>query len=249
MQTVNIPRSRITPNRAKDNLPYFTINRIGEKKIYIDLKHPLFSTYGISPEYIVAYEMAIAIYENYPSLSVSYKEHAVSALVWKILETFYSEQLQNDEVAIKDSIRKMIRKMYERISNYISEDIQQNLPNEIVQNIVTNLLNDNRGEMISKIFTDRSCMVYLDERYVAEFFFAKPKLFFDGIIFKDRYEQIEGVTVDLKYDMQKRLVRKYGNYMDSLVDFLEAKTLISEELERAKLSFDIIQKKVVDDVR
>ncbi len=57
------------------------------------------------------------------------------------------------------------------------------------------------------------------------------------------------MTVDLKYDMQKRLVRKYGNYMDSLVDFLEAKTLLPEELERAKLSFDIIQKRVVEDVR
>ena len=246
---VFVTSSRITPNGAKESLPYYTVNRIGEKKIYIDIKHPLFSTYGISPEYVVAYEMAMSIYENYPSLTVSYKEHAVSALVWKILESFYAGQLQTDEVAIKDNIRKMIRKIYERIGNFISEDIQQNLPNEIVQNIIKNLLNDNRADMISKVFTDGSCMTYLDERYIAEFFIAKPELFFDGIIFSEKYEQIEGVTVDLKYDMQKRLVRKYGNYMDSLVDFLEAKTLLPEELERAKLSFDIIQKRVVEDVR
>ena len=48
--------------------------------------------------------------------------------------------------------------------------------------------------------------------------------------------------------MQKKLCRKYGNYIDSMVDFLDSKNMISEEIERAKLAYEIIKKKVVQDV-
>ena len=236
------------PNKSKINLPYYSISNMQGKKIFIDLKHPLFTVYGGKPEYVIAYEAAMSIYDNYPSLSVGYKEHNVANLMWSIVSTYFSGSLQNDENSIKNNINILITEIYERLAVTVKDNIQDELGNEIVQNVVKNILANNKGDELGTIFSDGGFIRYLDANQLGRLFEIKPDLFFDGAVFSEAYTDIEGVSPEIKYDMQKKLCRKYGNYIDSMVDFLDSKNMISEEIERAKLAYEIIKKKVVQDV-
>lgn len=240
--------SHIVPNKSKVNLPYYAVNNMQGKKIFIDPKHELFTIYGGRPEYIIAFETAMSIYDNYPSLSVGYKEHNVANLMWSVISNYFSESLQNDENSIKNSIRDLIGLIYERLAVSVKDNIQSDLGNDIVQNVVQNLLANNQGEKLGEIFSDGSFIRFMDATKISALFETKPELFFDGVVFPESYTRIEGVSPEIKYDMQKKLCRKYGNYFDSLVDFLDSKNLISEEIERAKLAYEIVKKKVVQDV-
>ncbi len=240
--------SHIVPNKSKINLPYYTVNSMQGKKIYIDPKHELFNKYGGKAEYVIAYEAALAIYDNYPSLSVGYKEHTVANIMWNIIRSYFFSSLQSDENVIKERIRSLISNIYDRISGFVSEDVQSDLSKELIENVVQNLLENNKGERLSEVFVDGSFVKYLDDVKVSSLFQLKPDLFFDGIVFADNYNKIEGVSLEVKYDLQKRLCRKYGNYLDSIVDFLESKNMTSEEIERVELAYKIIEKKVVSDV-
>lgn len=246
--TAYFTQGHIVPNKSKDNLPYYSVSNMQGKKIYIDLKHPLFSMYGGKPEYVIAYEAAMSIYDNYPSLSVGYKEHSVSNLMWSIINTYFAESLQNDESAIKDNIISLIGEIYDRLASAVKDNIQDDIGNELVQNVVKNILANNMGDELGTIFADGSFIRYLDANQIGKLFEVKPELFFDGNVFREAYESIEGVSPEIKYDMQKKLCRKYGNYIDSMVDFLDSKNMIPEEIERAKLAYEIVKKKVVQDV-
>lgn len=241
-------QGHIVPNKSKTTLPYYTVSNMQGKKIFIDPKHPLFVMYGGKPEYVIAYEAAMSIYDNYPSLSVGFKEHSVSNLMWNIINTYFADALQNDESAIKDNITSLISDIYERLALTVKENIQDEIGNELVQNVVKNILANNMGDELGTIFADGAFIRYMDANQIGKLFEVKPDLFFDGNVFREAYESIEGVSPEIKYDMQKKLCRKYGNYIDGMVDFLESKNMISEEIERAKLAYEIIKKKVVQDV-
>jgi hypothetical protein len=240
--------NHIVPNKSKVNLPYYVVNSMQGKKIFIDLKHELFSVYGGRPEYIIAYEAAMAIYDNYPSLSVGYKEHNVANLMWNIISNYFASTLQTDENSVKNSIRALVAVIYEKLASAVHENLQDEIDNELVQNVVQNLLSNNQGEILGQIFADGAFIRYLDATKICTLFESKPEIFFDGVVFPESYLNIEGVSVDIKYDMQRKLCRKYANYFDSMVDFLETKNLVSEEIERAKLAYEIVKKKVVKDV-
>lgn len=117
-----------------------------------------------------------------------------------------------------------------------------------MQNVVQNLIENGEVDKLSTIFADGSFIRYLDANRISDLFRLKPELFFDGVIFHEAYNTIEGVAPEIKYDLQKKLCRKYGNYLDSLVDFLDSKNMIKEEIDRSKLAFEIIKEKVVKDV-
>ena len=213
--------NHIVPNKSKVTLPYFIVNSTNGKKIYIDPRHGLFGKYGCKIEYVIAYEIAISLYDRHPSLVTGYKEHTVSNIMWSILDAYFAENLQNDENDIKGSIRNLIMNIYDKISGVISEDIQEELSQNLIGNVVQNLLANNQGEKLKEVFLDGSFVKYLDADYIIDLFELRPELFFDGNIFPENYAEIEGVSVEIKYDMQRKLRRKYGNYLESMVDFLE----------------------------
>ncbi len=246
--TTYVTQNRIVPNKSNVNLPYYAVSNMQGKKLFIDLKHPLFAMYDGKPEYVIAYEAAIAIYDNYPSLSVTYKEHTIASIMWSVINTYFKEALLNDESALRNNMHSLITAIYEKLASSVNENVQEEIDNEIVQNAVKNILSSNQGDKLGTIFSDGSFIRFLDADQIGKLFESRPEMFFDGVVFGDAYSDIEGVSPEIKYDMQKKLCSKYGNYLNSMVDYLGSKQVISEETEYAKLSYEILKKKVMSDV-
>lgn len=172
--------------RTKESTPLVVHKKIDNISIFVDKTHPLFTTYGIPIEQVVASELAKYILDGNMSLATS-PFHTLTTLSWEIIRDRWNEQLKLDSSTVVDDARSLIGEIAKRLQavhgptlkeyiDQMSDDQRKDFTDEIAK---SGMLSNIAGLMESGAFIS-----YSPASFILTLYQADPDLFFDGVVWK-----------------------------------------------------------------
>jgi hypothetical protein len=214
--------------------------------IFIDKSHPLFRTYRMRAEPMIAAEVAQFLYETNRRLlsQENSAAHSVSNLTWLILQKRWADALEDSADDIKDDIRHLfegIRGRLPTLTRDKAEDLFDDLSEGQKKSMVSRMLGRNLD--ISKLGQMKSTgeyLPYVDEETVVEIFRKLPAVFFDGGVWNMAYSGITDLPEPVLREAQARIVAKHLNCLEDCAGFLNYDTPENLISQRARASVDFL---------
>jgi hypothetical protein len=215
-------------------------------EIFVDKSHPLFRTYRVRPEPVIAGEVAQYLFEaNRRLLSQgNLGVHSVSNLTWLILQKRWADALEDSADDIKEDIRQLFEAIRGRLSALIgneASDLFDDLTDAQKKNMVARMFGRNLDiSKLGQMKTSGEYLPYVDEETVVAIFRRYPAVFFDGGVWGMAYKGITGLPDPVLREAQERIIAKYMNCLEDCAGFLNydaPETLISQ---RARASVDFL---------
>lgn len=214
--------------------------------VFVDKNHPLFKTYRMRPEAMVAAEVAQYLFEtNRRLLSQRHSEaHSVSNLTWLILEKRWADTLEDSADDIKSDIRNLfeaVRGRLPALTRDRAEDLFDDLTETQKKSMVARMLG--RSLDISKLGQMKltgDYLPYVDEETVVEIFRKLPAVFFDGGVWNMAYATITDLPEPVLREVQCRIVAKHLNCLEDCAGFLSYDTPENLISQRARASVDFL---------
>lgn len=240
----------ITANNKKTALPLITFK--GEKiEIFIDKTHKLFKTFKIRPEQMIASEVALFIYDVNKRLSGKqyYGVHTLSNLEWTILNSKWADTLEDSPEKVREDIYTFFDSLKEKMPALLDDkasDCFDELIEEQKKKLVENLLS--KGEDISRLGEMKKTgeyFLYLEEEAVVDIFHKFPGSFLDGNYFSTSYSKIFNLSESILNQAQDVIKNTFTNCLEDITSFLKYRTPESSIAQRARLSLDYLQQKVI----
>lgn len=214
--------------------------------IFVDKSHPLFRTYRMRAEPLVASEIAQFLYEANRRLLTQPNAgaHSVSNLTWLVLKKRWADALEDSAEDIKEDIRGLFDAIRGRLASLVrdkAEDLFEDLSEAQKKSMVSRMLGRNLD--ISKLGQMKSTgeyLPYVDEETVVVIFRRIPAIFFDGGVWTLAYTGITDLPETVLREAQDRIVAKYMNCLEDCSGFLNydaPENLISQ---RARASVDFL---------
>ena len=214
--------------------------------IFIDKSHPLFRTYRMRAEPMIAAEVAQFLYETNRRLLSQQNSaaHNVSNLTWLILQKRWADALEDSADDIKDDIRHLFEAIRGRLPTLTrdkAEDLFDDLSEGQKKIMVSRMLGRNLD--ISKLGQMKSTgeyLPYVDEETVVEIFRKLPAVFFDGGVWNMAYSGITDLPEPVLLEAQARIVAKHLNCLEDCAGFLNYDTPENLISQRARASVDFL---------
>jgi hypothetical protein len=214
--------------------------------IFIDKSHPLFRTYRMRAEPMIAAEVAQFLYETNRRLlsQENSAAHSVSNLTWLILQKRWADALEDSADDIKDDIRHLFEAIRGRLPTLTrdkAEDLFDDLSEGQKKIMVSRMLGRNLD--ISKLGQMKSTgeyLPYVDEETVVEIFRKLPAVFFDGGVWNMAYSGITDLPEPVLREAQARIVAKHLNCLEDCAGFLSYDTPENLISQRARASVDFL---------
>ncbi len=214
-------------------------------QIFVDKSHPLFRTYRVRPEPMIATEIAQYLFEMNRSLLQRFaSEHSVSNLAWLIMQDRWADDLEDSPDDIKEDIRKLFSSIQNRLpalAGDAAEDLFTDLSETQKKALVDRLLG--RDIDISKLGTMKTTgeyLVFVDEDTVVEIFRRMPALFFDGGIWPAAYKNIGELPETIVREARERIFAKHLNCLEDCSAFLRYDAPEALIGQRARASVDFL---------
>ena len=214
--------------------------------VFIDKSHPLFRTYRMRAEPMIAAEVAQFLYEtNRRLLSLrNSASHSISSLAWLILQRRWAETLEDSADDIKEDIRHLfdaIRGRLPALTRDNAEDLFDDLSEDQKKNMVSRMLGRNLDiSHLGQMKLTGEYLPYVDEATVVDIFRKLPAVFFDGGIWTIAYTGITDLPEPVLREAQSKIVAKHMNCLEDCAGFLSydaPENLISQ---RARASVDFL---------
>ena len=220
-------------------------------EIFIDLSHPIFRSYSIQPESLVAGEVAQYIFDRNRSISERryVGEHSLSYLEWLILSDKWSNKLEDNIEKVKDDIKAFFQHLRTQLPSLFgvrATDFYNDLSETQTEALTRNMLEEGKdigqlGEMIQS----GEYLSFLNEDTIIEIFRKAPEYFFDGKFWSDTYSEFTGFSDQIVEDARSRIKSIYLNCLDDITRYQKYKEPEPTITKRARTSLDILLKKLV----
>ena len=245
-----ITRHSISSN-IQDELVPLVVFKCEKIEVFVDTSHPLFKIYHQSPEQLIASEVALYIYDaNRRLCSQEFQgKHTLANLQWTILNTRWSTVLEDSTERVKEGIRTFFRVLKNQLPNILrdmSGDFFEEMTDIQKKTLVDNLLD--HGQDIGKIGEMKESgqyLYYIDEYAVVDIFKKLPALFFDDGFWGIPYKNITQLPGDIVEQAQVRIFSSYHNCLQDVASFLRYTEPDAITRQRARLSLEYLQQKVV----
>lgn len=248
---VAITKDSLTPAFGSKSIPLHSIKTPEKIEIYIDLSHPIFRSFRLSPEQLIASEVALVLYDSNRRLSGSQHQgvHTLSNLTWKILSTRWKGNLEDGTDRVRNDIRDFFNGLRERLPVLLSDlsidifnDMEEGQKSEMFQNMLAvgvDLMQLESMKASSKF------LFYVDYRVIADLFKKWPEYFFDGKLWNEPWNSLKELTGMDMQEIRYKTSSEYANCLDDLVSFLTLSTPDVNTTSRARLSLKILTRKLV----
>jgi histidine kinase/DNA gyrase B/HSP90-like ATPase len=243
-----VTRQPITPVWQGASVPALTFR--GETiEVFLDKTHPLFASFGVRPEEILAAELAYSLYSgNSRLLTPKYQGyHTISTLFWSVLEGRWADQLEDSPQQVHEDIRRIFDVIRERLPLIVGSrapDIFDDLTDDQKKALVDGLIG--YGHDIAQLGEMKKTGEYLtavDEATLVDLFRKSPEWFFDGGIWSVPYKAPPELSDMLLDDYQRRIRVMYGNCLEDCAAFLHFQNPEHSLTSRARASADFLLSK------
>lgn len=248
---VAITTELMTPAFNAKPIPLHAIKVPEKIEIFIDLNHPIFKSFRLLPEQMIASEVALFIYDSNRRLSGGQYQglHTLSTLTWQILSGRWKTNLEDGIDLVRNDIRSFFQGLKERLP-FILKDISVDIFNDMTDAhktvMVKNLLSSNVDlTRLSDMKDSGQFLYYIGDDLLSEIFKDDPGHFFDGKLWNEPWDFLKEFTGMDMNEVQVRTKALYSNCLDDLVNFLGFTQPESNSATRARLSLKMLSHKLV----
>lgn len=249
---VYVMNGHIISNLTKKELPVYVYrNTIGALDIFVDKSHKIFNGYRVTPEIIVASEIA----ERIKLLSgVGHDIEgigAVSTIMWQLIEKYWKTSMEQNT----DNTRMEIGNLFNQIKNRLvmtigkeAEDYFGELTEEQSTIMAKNIISS--GNDISNVLEMKqngTYLQYVSDDFVVRLFELNPALFFDGKVWDEKYDMIVAPE-DIKQISQQHLKHYYLLCLNDIQTFMKISSSDPLFVQKTMCAVDYLRKKVIADV-
>ncbi len=246
-----VTREPILPNPKSKPIPLYAIKTPERIELFVDLSHPLFKSFRIRPEQMIASEVALVVYDSNRRLSGQQYEglHTLSTLCWQILQFGWQSTLEDSADRLRSDVEGFFNLVRERLVDILggrADVFYDDLDEPQQKNMVENMLG--RGVDLLKLAEMKNSGQYLhfiDESSIVSLFKSNPSAFFDSRFWRDPWDGLGELPGHVVEDVQKRLKSLYLNCIEDLVGYLRHRQPDAIVVQRVRASLLLLQQKVV----
>jgi hypothetical protein len=248
---VAITKDPLTPTFGSKPIPLHTIKTPEKIEVYIDMNHPIFRSFRLSPEQLIAAEVALVLYDSNRRLSGAQHQgvHTLSTLTWQILSTRWKGSLEDGTDRVRNDIQDFFNGLRERLPVLLSDlsmdifnDMEEGHKSEMFKNMLAAGVDLSRLESMK---TSGQFLFFVSDRVIADLFKNWPDYFFDGKLWNEPWNTLKELTGMDMHEIHYKTRLEYANCLDDLVFFLTSSTPDVNATSRARLSLKILARKLV----
>lgn len=211
--------------------PVYSVRASGLKKvdIFVDPQHDVFVRYGRSLEMFIAFEVAELIFSGHSKVINSYAHsHTRSNLATAILNEHYQNRMAletgSDLVSELEILTSLIN---ENLASVLAEKSSGAEAYELLEavdqtEVLESLRRAGRKHTdLTELQESGGVAHYFGLRAVMTLFDEYPEWFFDGQVWDDQYNNLEGLAPDLVDIIKRRLKHQYAAVLAICGIFLE----------------------------
>lgn len=244
----NTRKQLLSKNQA-ERLPLITSIE-DSIEVFIDSQHSLFKSYAVSPEILIASEVAAYLHTYYGSVSghSNHKAHSIANLMNLIISKYYSETLAETPEQLRDKIRDMFSEIKQKMF-YVLTDV--------AQDIFTNLTDVEMKAMLDNMVAEQVDMsqmqeykesgqfiLYLTPVSIIEIFKAYTIRLFDKNVWNIPYSEVPSIPESALDQMREAIKRTYQNCLEDCAIYISSTATDPLLTKRTSSSLKILLKEL-----
>ena len=228
-------------------LPTVVNTDITERKlqIFVDKSHPVFLSFKLRPEHVLAAESAAFIRaETMEIMSGARKhEHNLTVLQNKLLEKYWSNNLSDDSAQVRQDMCSLLEDILVKIASSMQDIVDEIFTGMSASE--TNLMVMNMQESnvdiaeMGKLKEKGTFLLHVPPETVISIFRNYPGRFFDKTVWNPTWN-ISGLPDENVKTAQKQLKETYLNCLEDGVSFLRYNNPPLVVVQRARLSIEFL---------
>src|ERR1051326_7171494 len=245
-----ITQSPIVSPRRGSSIPIivFKEERIS---VFIDKELPLFRSFRIRPEQVIASEVALYIHTLNSRLTSReyFGHHELSGIAWSIIQERWSTQLEDTPERVRTDVNVFFSNIRERLPDLIGEgvgDFFDDLNEDEKKGVIEKMLR--QGIDISELAnmkTSGKYTRYLEPTSLVDIFRRAPQFFFDRRFWEDTYGHMDDIPQNIMDQAQSRTKTIYTDCLADIARFVEYLDPDPIIVQRARASLAFLQQRIV----
>ena len=229
-----------------ERLPIILFKNVNNINIFLDKTHLLFSLRGMSPVEVITSEIATYLYDLNRNL-FNNPGHSVSNIAWQIIRTYWIDSVEINEDSISRKCKNILFSIKEQISSIINESLSERFFNEMSdeqQKVFANEILKNKIPLakISELTKNGAFVKYVPDDFLLYILEESPSLFFNGNYWNASYGvQVAGISSSILNEMDRRILLKYKNALDTIISFTENKNNNITDLKFVDAALNVLQ--------
>lgn len=227
--------------------PIIIHKEIGRIVVFVDNTHPIFTRCNLSKEQLIASEVAMYIYQERMNLS-SFAQHNLSNITWSVLQSNWKNAIEIDYETIFKDATDLLREVQLRVKDNLAGDAavyfdelsideKKSMTNRLIQQGVD-------LSLIADFKKSGEYVTYTPFSFLLTIYREEPESFFDGKVWTTALvsggEELLGAEIIAQ--AKAKITDQYGNYLKSLISFVENGYSDLLTLETATLAIRFLRK-------
>jgi len=218
---------------------------------FIDKAHPLFRSYRIRPEQVIASEVALYIHTLNSRLTSReyFGHHELSGIAWSIMQERWSRQLEDTPERVRTDVITFFTSLRERLPDLIGEgigDFFDDLEDDEKKGVIEKMLRQGIDiAELGKMKTSGKYTRYLEAPSLVNIFRRAPQFFFDRRFWEDTYSRMDDIPQNIMENAQNRIKTIYLDCLADIARFLEYLDPDPIIVQRARASLGFLQQRIV----
>lgn len=218
---------------------------------FIDKAHPVFRSFRIRPEQVIASEVALYIHTlNSRFTSREYfGHHELSGIAWSIMKERWSTQLEDTPQRVRTDVTAFFTNLRERLPELLGEgvsdffdDLDENEKKAVIEKMLRQGIDISD---LGNMKTSGKYTRYLEASSLVNIFRRAPQFFFDRRFWQDTYSRMEDIPQNIMENAQDRIRTIYLDCLADIARFLEYLDPDPIIVERARASLRFLQQRIV----
>lgn len=234
---------------SQAKFPMVIFKSLNTIRIFIDPTHPILSSCNISPEELIANELAGYIYDVNRN-QAKYAEHSISNIAWQILSKYWLDRIELSYSKTVDGCSDILANIKNLISENISDSdsafLYEEMSDRQSKEFVAALFENNIPmSLIGKLQQNGGFIRFVPNDFLLQIFDLNTDLFFNGTVWDEEYnvfyDNVNSEALSARY---QKLKAEYRNSLETIILFVEDSNKDDSSLKKAEAALDFLKKKI-----
>jgi len=232
-----------------EKIPVHIIAHAAKVRIFVDRNHPTFSEFGLSPEQMVADQVASIIHRSNGRLTGSHPNtHTVPIISWSILHSRWGNTLnasadktRSDAEAFFDGVRDRMQSGMKNVAPDFYDELRDSDRRDLVERLLEERIDPAK---LSAMKADGSYMRLLTIEAIVHLVNRRADAFLNGAVWDWSTNVSDQVSAADAQLFTARFVAQLKNWIEDVALFLQSASPSSDQSKRTKLSLTMLDNRL-----
>lgn len=240
-----VTNNSILPWGDIEAIPIHIAAHAAKVRIFVDRNHPSFTEFGLSPEQMIADQVANIIHRSNGRLTGSHPDfHTVPIISWSVLQSRWgsslnssAEKTRSDVLAFFDDVRDRMQTSMKTIATDLYDELRESDRRDLVERLLEERIDPAR---LSAMKEDGSYMGFLSVAAIVLLIRRQPEVFLDDAVWSWSTSVSGEVSETDAQLFTARFVAQLKNWIEDAALFLQISSPSIDQSKRTKLSLTML---------